>query len=91
MATHFHILAWKVQWTEEPGRLQYMGSKTVGFNLATKQKHELYVFHKFCFPKKHSSHYFCPPFPRQRPEQCQLLKKNECFYLDVNSLREVGI
>ena len=25
MATHSSILAWKIPWTEEPGRLQYMG------------------------------------------------------------------
>ena len=27
MATHSSILAWKIPWTEEPGRLQNMGSK----------------------------------------------------------------
>ena len=26
MATHFSILAWRMSWTEEPGRLQSMGS-----------------------------------------------------------------
>ena len=26
-ATHSSILAWKIQWTEEPGGLQSMGSK----------------------------------------------------------------
>ena len=25
MATHFSILAWKIPWTEEPGRLQSKG------------------------------------------------------------------
>ena len=25
MATHFSILAWEILWTEEPGRLQFMG------------------------------------------------------------------
>ena len=25
--THFSILAWEIPWTEEPGRLQSMGSK----------------------------------------------------------------
>ena len=25
MATHSNILAWKIPWTEEPGRLQFMG------------------------------------------------------------------
>ena len=30
MATHSSILAWKMPWTEEPGRLQSMGSQTAG-------------------------------------------------------------
>ena len=30
MATHSSILAWKIPWTEEPGRLQPMGSLRVG-------------------------------------------------------------
>ena len=30
MATHSSILAWKIPWTEDPGRLQSMGSQTVG-------------------------------------------------------------
>ena len=30
MATHSSTLAWKVPWTEEPGRLQSMGSLRVG-------------------------------------------------------------
>ena len=29
MATHSSILAWETPWTEEPGRLQSMGVKTV--------------------------------------------------------------
>ena len=27
MATHSRILAWRIPWTEEPGRLQSMGSQ----------------------------------------------------------------
>ena len=27
MATHFRILAWRIPWTEEPGRLQSIGHK----------------------------------------------------------------
>ena len=27
MATHSSILAWRIPWTEEPGRLQFMGCK----------------------------------------------------------------
>ena len=30
MATHSSILAWKIPWTEEPGRLQSTGSLRVG-------------------------------------------------------------
>ena len=29
MATHSSILAWRIPWTEEPGRLQSMGSHRV--------------------------------------------------------------
>ena len=29
MATHSSTFAWKIPWTEEPGRLQSMGSKRV--------------------------------------------------------------
>ena len=32
MATHSSILSWRIPWTEEPGGLQSMGSKTVGHN-----------------------------------------------------------
>ena len=30
MATHSNILAWRITWMGEPGRLQSMGSKRVG-------------------------------------------------------------
>ena len=29
IATHFDVLAWRIPWTEEPGRLQSMGSQRV--------------------------------------------------------------
>ena len=29
MATHSSILAWRIPWTKEPGRLQFMGSQRV--------------------------------------------------------------
>ena len=32
MATHSSSLAWKIPWTEEPGRLQFMGSLRVGYD-----------------------------------------------------------
>jgi len=32
MATHFSVIAKKIPWTEEPGRLQSRGSQRVGYN-----------------------------------------------------------
>ena len=36
MATHYSTLAWKIPWTEEPGRLQSMGSQRVRHDWGTK-------------------------------------------------------
>ena len=35
IATHSSILAWRIPWTEEPGRLQFMGSQRVGHDWVT--------------------------------------------------------
>ena len=32
IAAHSSILAWKIPWAAEPGRLQSMGSQRVGYN-----------------------------------------------------------
>ena len=37
MATHSSVLAWRIPWTEEPGRLQSMGFQRVKHNLVTKK------------------------------------------------------
>ena len=37
---HYNLLAWEGPWTEEPGRLQSMGSQRVGHNLVTKQQQQ---------------------------------------------------
>ena len=42
MATHSSTLAYKISWTEEPGRLQSMGSLRVGHNWATSLS--LFIF-----------------------------------------------
>ena len=39
MTTYSSILAWEIPWTEEPGRLQSMGSQKVEHYLATRQHH----------------------------------------------------
>ena len=35
MATHSSILAWKIPWTEKPGRLQSVGSQRVRYDCVT--------------------------------------------------------
>ena len=43
MATHSSTLAWKIPWTEEPGRLWSMGSQRVGHDSATSLS--FFTFH----------------------------------------------
>ena len=38
LASHSSIAAWRISWTEKPGRLQSMGSQRVGHDLLTKQQ-----------------------------------------------------
>ena len=53
IATHSSILAWRIPWTEEPGRLQSMRLQSVGHNLMTN------TFTEFVF--KTCSIFFCLP------------------------------
>jgi len=48
MATHSSTLAWKIQWMEEPGRLQSMGSLRVG--------HFTFTFHFHALEKEMATH-----------------------------------
>ena len=36
IATSSSILTWRIPWTEEPGRLEFMGLQKVGHDLVTK-------------------------------------------------------
>ena len=47
MATYSSILAWKIPWTEKPGRLQSMRSQRVGHSWATKHTGSWFIF-TFC-------------------------------------------
>ena len=42
MATHASILAWRIPWTEEPGRATVHGVARVGHNLATNPPSRYY-------------------------------------------------
>ena len=49
MAPHSSNLAWKIPWTEEPGRLQSMGLRRVGM---TERLH----FHFYALEKEMATH-----------------------------------
>ena len=52
MATHSSTLAWKIPWTEKPGRLQPMGLQRVRHNWATSLS--LYLHHVMKHKKSQS-------------------------------------
>ena len=64
MATHSSILAWKIPWTEERGRLQSMGSERVGHNWVTSLTH-CYVL-RVC-AQLLSQRVFCDPLGYSPP------------------------
>ena len=43
MATHSGILAWRIPWTEKPGRLWFVGSQRVSHEGATEHAHSYIV------------------------------------------------
>ena len=53
MATHSSILTWKIPSTEEPDRLQSMGSQRVGHNWATS----VHICHSFPAKRQLSSNF----------------------------------
>ena len=38
-ATHSSVLAWRIPWTEEPDRLQFMGLQRLGYDRAILNLH----------------------------------------------------
>ena len=72
MATHSSILAWKIPWREEPGRLHSLGSQSVWLNHVTKntaavrQPNDQIPFSfseeernaLWVFPQNHGDHYY---------------------------------
>ena len=48
MATHCSILAWEASWTEDPGRLQPIGSQKVGHEWSDLAHTQLKIQRKLC-------------------------------------------
>ena len=62
MATHSSILAWKIPWTEKPGRLQSIGLQSFGHNwsnLAHMHSNQCKVIHKYTIHVYHISYISC--------------------------------
>ena len=56
MAPHSSTLAWKIPWTEKPGRLQSMGSLGVGHDWATSLSLFTFTFHFHALEKEMATH-----------------------------------
>ena len=76
MATHSSILAWKIPWTEELGRLQFLGSLRVGHDWVTSLSLSFFLFFSAAAPRSLHFH-----FPLSRigeengnPLQCSCLE-----------------
>ena len=54
MAPHSNTLAWKIPWTEEPGRLQSMGLQRVRHDWATSLS--LFTFHFHALEREMATH-----------------------------------
>jgi len=54
MAHHSSTLAWRIPWTEEPRRLQSMGSPRVGHDGTTSLS--LLTFHFYALKKEMATH-----------------------------------
>ena len=60
--THSSILTWEIPWTEEPGRLQSVGSQRVRHNLETEQQQQQTQKTKQCaymHTHTHTHTHFC--------------------------------
>ena len=64
MATYSTVPAWRISWTEEPGRLQFMESQRVGHDYSDlSQESELISWNVFYFPQNS----FCFPLHLSLP------------------------
>ena len=43
MAIHSNSLAWKIPWTEEPGRIKSMGSQRVRHHMTERLTHKIFL------------------------------------------------
>ena len=79
MVTHSSILAWRIPWTEEPHRLQFMGSQRVGHSGATKTFTNIYIYlnhFAVCLKLTH-----CKPTRLQQKNSLHKLYNHKYIYI----------
>ena len=59
MATHSSILAWRIPWTQEPGRIRSLGWQRVGHDPGTSAR--MLVIPTQALEHSHSQGKQCPP------------------------------
>ena len=79
MAIHSSVLAWRVPWTEEPGRLPSMGSHRVGHNWSDLAAAATYMENSF------SPATFFPLFFHSLTKMCLRVDLFPFIFLEVNS------
>ena len=83
MAAHFSILAWKIPWTAEPGRLLSVGSQRVGHDWVTSLHFTLQPFIQVLLSSRHRVGSRDPSTGKPREEP-----KNYAEILRVKNNRE---
>ena len=68
MATHSSILAWKIPWMEESGRLQSTGSQRVGYDWVTSLSLSFF-FYFLSLSKENLSQKFRKAITKKIPKQ----------------------
>ena len=75
MATHSSILAWRIPWTEEPGRLQSMGLQKVGHDWVTNRRRQWQPTPVLLPGKSHGQRSLvgCSPWGREESDMTEWL------------------
>ena len=84
MAPHSSTLAWKIPWTEEPGRLQSMASQRVGLKrLSSLASWWLTSYKGPSWNRRHVKEEVCPKYPRfgNRHLRCCMGERQSIFSL----------
>ena len=79
MATHSSILSWKIPWTDEPGRLQSMGSQRVRHDWATSFT-KMGIIKVATFQVWGEDKLIHINFLKQYLRWCQSTLNNSCYY-----------